>query len=419
MMKRTTVLLWAGSLLLALRAVFLNVRLELSSGSTGTRVPRAEESPVVELKRPPRVILHVGPHKTGTSTIQQLTRTRRVQEFLEMDSVSVPSYSDIPGRYENIPDFNFAHCMLSKYHHDNGGMGPKFCTTRTIPALKRYLKTKFEQGQDVLIVAEDLSREKIDVQRIQESLRPYNDVVVVTVYRRLADWFPSWYSETIRLYGKSKLVDYSKFRGMVEWFDHKNYSGSKMHTHSLVQKQKFQENSHGGIAVKVMHMHREEPLLENFFCTVMDGTFPNTCEGFRNGSLQEIKARPSWKGIEICRWVLLSGNVKTFSKMTRCIKKAGKIARKLAQQNKSVVDVFPIVRPPPSTIEWLWNYTLEAESEFRHLLTENQRDSPSFWEDLRKEFNHTIDTKWFSIDINKTGIEHDALLRPDIPKETA
>ncbi len=68
----------------------------------------------------PYVLLHIGPHKTGTTTLQNFLVSAHSKElpFLKADNLVIPSEEDLPGTFHKMPMLNFAHCMLKNYKKD-------------------------------------------------------------------------------------------------------------------------------------------------------------------------------------------------------------------------------------------------------------------------------------------------------------
>ena len=94
---------------------------------------------------------------------------------------------------------NLAHCMLQDLIKDGGQMNQGKCNELR-KGIEPFLKETYENKQNVLIVAEDFDRVKIDFARLHFYVKPYSRIKVVTAYRRLHDWLPSWYNEIVKLY---------------------------------------------------------------------------------------------------------------------------------------------------------------------------------------------------------------------------
>ena len=85
---------------------------------------------IMDYSTEPYVLLHVGPHKTGTTSIQKFlyNSLRNNATYLEDDKFAIPTFDDLPGIFGHEgPMLNFAHCMLENYAHDGGQMNIAFC----------------------------------------------------------------------------------------------------------------------------------------------------------------------------------------------------------------------------------------------------------------------------------------------------
>ena len=151
---------------------------EQNSQQTSTIVEQNQQT-----SNGPRAILHIGPHKTGTTTLQHFIKEAHAVRTMARDNVSVPLLDAMPGS-DRRPEFNFVHCVLRP--------NTKHCRSNLFPALSRYVNKTYSAGKDILVVAEDFDRDEIECKVIQESLLPYTDVQIVIAYRRLHFWFKSW-----------------------------------------------------------------------------------------------------------------------------------------------------------------------------------------------------------------------------------
>ena len=159
----------------------------------------------VDMDNEPYVLLHAGPHKTGTTSIQSFLYKSLWENatYLQQDKFAVPTYDDLPGAFGGDgPMLNFAHCMLANFVKDGGQMNVAMCNNirGKNATFVNFLKRNYEAGRHVLLVAEDLDRLTIDYGRVQHYLRPYRRFKVVVTYRRMHDWLPSWYNQIVELY---------------------------------------------------------------------------------------------------------------------------------------------------------------------------------------------------------------------------
>ena len=115
-----------------------------------------ESKVIVRAQRPPQVILHVGPHKTATTSLQSFIKEPQAIETLAKDNVSMPGLKAFPGTNRNFPEFNYVTCIK------RGMKEGSFCRTELLPAMSNYLNQTYTKSKDVLIVAEDFDRPEID-----------------------------------------------------------------------------------------------------------------------------------------------------------------------------------------------------------------------------------------------------------------
>ena len=115
------------------------------------------------------------------------------------DGVRVPSFDELTGLYgkEGV-GLNLAHCSLRRYRRGGGQMNTVSCyAMRT--AFPRFVIDAYRRRQDVVVVAEDFDRfDDLDTDRLRFFLWPYVRIKVVTFYRRLHDWLPSWCNQNVK-----------------------------------------------------------------------------------------------------------------------------------------------------------------------------------------------------------------------------
>ena len=128
-----------------------------------------------------RVVLHVGPHKTGSTAIQK-TLQRKVYQ----DSLASDGYLQLNWRNETLVD-NALHWVLARCFN---GACP--------PVIRRQLGRARDGRRDVLLSSEQFDRyaTAADHAKIQRFFRGFGaiDVDVLVVYRRFYEWILSYYS---------------------------------------------------------------------------------------------------------------------------------------------------------------------------------------------------------------------------------
>jgi len=368
----------------------------------------------------PRVILHIGPHKTATSTVQEYIKRSHVIQWLGADNVSMPTFEDLPGRERRLPEFNFASCVA----HFGGCHGKT-----TLPKFSEYSNRTFHENKDILLVAEDLDRlETLDFDLLKKALLPYTNIQVVIVYRRLPDWYRSWYNEIMNLYSEKNRVS-KKFDSFPQFLADKFDLFYARHTIGLEQAYR----NHGFSFVSVLHFHRKDTtVLENLFCHVI-ANLPNTCQGVlaakseANGTSADSKQvvfqtrnyHPH--SFEVCRWIwlMIEFDVPNDDElMKRCQRVGDHYLDILRRKNISLPQDFPVIRLPKDTVEKAWNATVLSETRYFSMMGSatngdaRQQPTPAFWKEIRAEFDRAVYNKWFSIDVDelKRTKQYDYLL---------
>ena len=231
----------------------------------------------------PYVLMHAGPHKTGTTTIQSfLYRTAlwRNASYLQQDKFAIPTFLELPGAFGDIGCMlNFAHCMIRGFAKEGGQMNVAMCNRlrKTFPP---FLRKHYNQSQHVLLVAEDLDRMTIDHTRMQFYLKPYRRFRIIVAYRRLHSWLPSWYNQIVDLYQGKYVQNETRFPSFVEWIDEQYDKFLQVHAMAVAARY---ENSGKFESVQILNLHEKTPLLEQIFCKYVPFA-DATCQAVREGA---------------------------------------------------------------------------------------------------------------------------------------
>lgn len=164
------------------------------------RIPRKEGGCGSDLVM--KLILHIGTHKTATTTIQKVLAKNR--ENLIKQGIWYPAYSDV---LRNMAE-HYAHLELAK-----GLMsGSNEFTPEKVKKFFDRLQKKAKKWPDmraVLISAEPFYRGRLPgdgrywerqdqyIQRVKETV-PFDDIEVVLVLRRQDDYLESLYNEHVK-----------------------------------------------------------------------------------------------------------------------------------------------------------------------------------------------------------------------------
>ena len=157
---------------------------------------------VYTMDNEPSFILHVGPHKTATTALQSFIYdiAKLSNNPLLKDNLRIPLEHELPGFFskEGV-GLNLAHCSIDRYKSDGGKMGEAACGSM-IENFSKFVADAYNKSQNILVVAEDFDRPVINFNRLHFFLQPYKKIKVISTYRRLHDWLPSWYNQIVDHY---------------------------------------------------------------------------------------------------------------------------------------------------------------------------------------------------------------------------
>ena len=152
--------------------------LEIESAlPTPSEVPATKPSIKPPLTAVKYAVVHVGPHKTGTTTIQALAK--KFMTSLAMDNYHIPWGVNIANgkRFEtptgNNPQVNLAACFYSDALADKGEDVVLEIIRQEFPCNQKYLKNGLEiaaYGKNVFISSEEFDQGFVDIQALRDYL---------------------------------------------------------------------------------------------------------------------------------------------------------------------------------------------------------------------------------------------------------
>lgn len=326
----------------------------------------------------------------GTTSIQTLLY--QSESLLKKDNIRIPSFKDLPGVFKDKGGcmLNLAHCMLQDLIKDGGQMNQGKCNELR-KGIEPFLKETYENKQNVLIVAEDFDRVKIDFARLHFYVKPYNRIKVVTAYRRLHDWLPSWYNEIVKLYTVVYVKGEEEYPSLVQWMEEK-YDQFKA-VHAMAVAQRFHD---AGIteSVEVLNMHdKTEPnMLDNFFCNYVPGA-NMMCQAVREG----LKPPKSNKGVdhEYDRVAIKASLLEKIPKLDRYNPgRVGAAIKKLAKE-RGLDDNLPSKCLNQTMLDDIFTSELSQEKEYFPKFFESQGGEEGLRQDFEKKKH-----KFCALDVN-------------------
>jgi hypothetical protein len=246
-------------------------------------------------KAKPRLFLHVGPQKTGSSTLQSaLDIMSELTYRLDDDNLTYRHITPEEGDFdcELGPWGGFINCVVSD-------------------KLKTFISETRNAGQDLLLTDENLGDRFVAPLRAAISDVEW-DVTVIVVYRRIHEWLVSWYNQinkTTNLNSEGKiLVDVN---GIPYREEHKNWpdnggvyvpefttwyrdyikfwdSSELPNKHRSVEYFKLYDEVFKNVVV--YNMHQGGDFLTGFFCDVLKAT--HSCQKLQEHEidLSEVNA---------------------------------------------------------------------------------------------------------------------------------
>ncbi|KAL7517672.1 hypothetical protein ACHAWX_002579 [Stephanocyclus meneghinianus] len=336
----------------------------IMNGKPGLDVEEARNSllPTCGFDREePYVLLHVGPHKTGTTSIQSFVfeSIYNNRTFFDEDNFAIPKYDDMPGRFvEEGTWLNFAHCMIHNYRKDGGDMNQDGCNgVRAV--LPAFMQKNYDAKRNVLIVAEDLDRKTIDHQRIQYYLRPYKRIKVVATYRRLHQWLFSFYNQIVQLYLKHYIRNQTEYPSFVQWIESQYSNFLQVHTFAVAERY---GNSGRIESVEIINMHDTADIVKSFFCNFLET--PATCKAaeFRR-KVSIINKGRLHDYDRLCTKAMLSGKIKNFH-LAISKRVANKLEADIAKRNLFGVEGYPKKCLNQTFLDLLMKTEMEQEEKY-------------------------------------------------------
>jgi hypothetical protein len=230
----------------------------------------------------PEAVVHVGPHKTGSTTLEAaLIVNPRLRGRLERERYAIPN--KLPGSFWGSKNHaNLAAAMLL----------PNMTAMMAHPAwhgFKAFARRAFAAGNDLFISSENLSVIVVRAHLVafmkmlteQLGFR----VRVVVVHRRLYEKLPSVHSE-LYMADYRPVIDPTKYLGIVDWLARADAAVRSRFHQTVELRDLFAQL--GAADVEVLDLHRipeSSSLTTEFVCKHMRA--PETCKLLNNSKLSQ------------------------------------------------------------------------------------------------------------------------------------
>eukprot|EP00529_Nitzschia_sp_RCC80_P006321 CAMPEP_0113477406 /NCGR_PEP_ID=MMETSP0014_2-20120614/20188_1 /TAXON_ID=2857 /ORGANISM="Nitzschia sp." /LENGTH=1602 /DNA_ID=CAMNT_0000370493 /DNA_START=55 /DNA_END=4860 /DNA_ORIENTATION=- /assembly_acc=CAM_ASM_000159 len=244
----------------------------------------------------PHLVLHVGPQKSGSSTLQSAWDI--MHRELDEDMYN----------YRHItPEARDFECSVSRF----GG----FTDCKASAKLKKFISDTNEAGRNLLLTDENLD------ERFVDTLRDVIDddqweVTVVVVYRRIHEWIVSWYNQINKTTNRDSngniLIDengnpyreeHSNWptEGGVhvppfsEWFEEftRNWDSDEfVDKHRSIQFFNLYDPLFENVEVYNLHEHMGDNMVKDFMCDIVPEA-DHSCQKLQQDQITLPKVNPS------------------------------------------------------------------------------------------------------------------------------
>lgn len=346
----------------------------------------------------PRLLLHIGPKKTGTTYIQlKILGKSKVRSVLQKQNVSLVDY--------NFRDFKrLLFSCLEKPVNDTQcvkqGMWSEYRKKLVGKPFDKLKVGDYDlQHHTVLSSIESYSRMPDNgfCRHSFGSLQNEFDVTALVFYRRLAGWFPSEYKQRRKaLMMNSRISKYLQFsKGRLPTFADYVRTWTGYDGRDTLSSIEVFESIFGRENIKVLSYHAEN-IGEEFLCKGLSH-LPGACDIGKKLPSDEVKNDNSallfdedWVVSEAFRQSLFpEKHVKRRTATT--VLKAYWDAKPERRKN------LPKSCLTSSLSDWMWNRTIATQ---RYLVQNYPNSIIAMAEDeLREEFNETAATKFCDVDV--------------------
>jgi len=217
-------------------------------------------------------ILHVGPHKTGSTSLQEfIFRNNLMKDALKKDNYRVPLFHFGEFGFEHDPKNHavFAHCLLDERQNN---FCPPDIRTKVLGEFQSFINDSARDGANIIMTSEGFVFESLDTTELTSYILPDYKIHVVVFYRRFYDWARSTYNQR----SKAPLENGEVFLQFPTWLQKKLKPMKSKY--SAAVRHRFQKTP-GISVVRVENLHKKDSKLssaQKFFCTHVDNAF-HTC----------------------------------------------------------------------------------------------------------------------------------------------
>ncbi|KAJ1621981.1 hypothetical protein T492DRAFT_1127394 [Pavlovales sp. CCMP2436] len=240
---------------------------------------------------PLEVVIYAGPHKTGSSTLENAVLSDRhgVCKLLELkDNFAIPT--KVPGQFKGAKSHaNIVAALVSDFP----------AVQESWLWLLRFARDAFAQGRSLLLASENFSsifrlpeRIKLLVMALKEV--GYKTVRVILTHRRVSEKLQSEHSEQF-MASHRPIRNVNAYQPIVDWIVRRDPHAEIKYMQTIAVSEAYAAVGAEASVLDLhkLHIHNETSLPTAFICEHLRA--PSTCAMLRSGSME----RASHKSITV------------------------------------------------------------------------------------------------------------------------
>jgi hypothetical protein len=394
-------------------------------------------------------VIHIGPHKTGTTTIQRYSA--RLIDKLAQDGYEMPfsHFNAILDRQQNDKDHNdssysppraisnqvhIATCFLGDTYNNNPSRMNVFSlkirkTKDVFKCRKDLLQSSHEIAQannSILISAETFDHLNTEgIAALNDFVSPlWKNVTIVVAYRRYYNWITSYYNQA------SKGNGWKVFRqnatdtlrpSIYDALTNSTWVEIITSRYTLFLIQDFKRYFNNVVTVNLHDESAEFELVEYFYCSVIPHA-PHTCEAVKKEKEQQSEEHRKTKSRKNKSVPLFYQDMAYAAHRSGMIDVRTKdeyamVANAIQDHATSLVPAVLGVEdhsqqqylhplkmrcPPKHILDRLWDISLRAEREILHHREDNPHGEPESERQLKVDFEKQSKTSLCEVDMLAT-----------------
>jgi len=339
-------------------------------------------SALVENNNAKFCVIHVGPHKTGSTSLQEFFLVHH-NDDLKKDNYESPQFLNGRGKDHAA----LAFCIRTEL---TGMLCSAKIQRDRIEYFESFVDDAAAHGSNILLSSEELDRPNLNITQLTSVLVPHQyKIHVVVYYRRFYDWIHSIHNQVTKGMGSQHLT-------FVQWLTDEALENYR-EIYSVSVYNRYKETA-GIFNVSVVNMHEDPDNFNTnarFACDHMDNA-PHLCRIAKSIPAEHIN--PS-KSLD---WQLFRKNIDIYHSIDLSNLKKN-TWEKIKVKFYEMTDI-PRLCLSPQWKDKLLQKSLESE---KTLTPESWYNSKEGLENLKSDFEGKINSKLCSMDIERILLSSD------------